>query len=204
MVVGRALNGWENTEVIRGDADDGFEALIERCMRSFVGTTEYCPLAWVEKRWGKGRKGEYRTSRSAFWRMARRLVKHYGHSDEGWSGHLCWNNLMRVSPACGGNPPKWSYDAQLPYAARLLAAEVVALKPSALVVFAGHDWFAPFAEALESQVKLLPTPDLRYVTGHGRFADSNLVVAPHPMKKKEDVLIGEIATYLAARPDSAR
>ena len=202
MVVGRAMNGWEETEFTSRDINDGCEAVMGMCKKSFVDTTD-CPLSWVEEGWGEGDKGEYRTSKSAFWRMARRLAEHYVHCGEGWSSHLCGSNLMRVSPACRGNPPEWSYDAQLPYAAKLLAAEVEAVKPSVLLIFAGEDWFDPFAEELDPKVKLSNTHGFRYITAQGSFAGYSLVVAPHPMGKKEDVLMDEIVTCLAARPDNA-
>ena len=195
MIIGRALNGWEDTDFVIEQAKGDCGDLVKRCRQSFA-PRDGCPLSWVETRWGRGEKGQYRTSRSPIWRMARGLVEHCGHPGKGWSGYLCWNNMMRVSPACGGNPPGWSCDAQRPHAAELLSREIEILRPGVIVAFTGQDWMDWFVVGLDRSVKLNPVDGCDYVSAHGQFHGSTVIVAPHPMKKKEDVLMDELRRFL--------
>lgn len=193
MMVGRALNGWEETTFATKQArsDDGIVA--EKCRKSFVFGPE-CPVSWVESNWGRGQ--EYSTGRSALWRMAKKLIEFYGHSGEGWSGYLCWNNLMRLSPAPGGNPPAWSCNAQLPHARELLEREINLLAPGVIIAFVGKDWFDWFVADGEQIANVKPVSGCRYVTGVGDMCGAPVVVAPHPMKKKEDVLMSELKRFI--------
>lgn len=186
MVVGRALNGWDRTNFDAKRPLSNYRAIVETCRDSFDGQRE-CPVSWVEKT-----GNSYNTNRSAFWRVTKRIAELIGPGGTGWASHICWNNLMRVSPSCGGNPPEWSYWAQLPFAASLLVAEVKSLKPSLVLVLAGEDWFAPFCQHLPPQTNIAHAKGYRYVSSIGHLGGSTIVVAPHPMGKKEDVLVADI------------
>jgi hypothetical protein len=201
MVIGRALNGWGSTDFTVGEVEHGCQDIIKRCRGVFVDGGS-AVLKWADDAWGKGEKGKYRTSRSAFWRMVRRLACGADNVPDGWSHDLCWTNLMRISPACGWNPPWWSYHAQLPCAAELLAKEIQALKPAAVVAFTGKEWFGPFAQHLGETVALERASGCQLVEEHGTIGTSKIIIAPHPMRRNEDKLMNEINSLRSAVPPS--
>jgi hypothetical protein len=196
MIIGRALNGWDTT-FTTAEANENICSVVEKCRQSFASGNGTCPIHWVEDRWGKSEKGQYRTSRSALFRMAKKLMEYFGHEGEGWTGHFCWNNMMRVSPSCSGNPPGWSCEAQSAYAVDLLRMEMAVLQPAVVVFFTGDTWFRKWvAKHLEQDVATGTVCDSPHVFGGGFLGDSKVVIAPHPMGKKEDVLMAELKRLL--------
>ena len=193
LVCGRALNGWDDTIFsCEQDASD----LVARCERSFGPSDgEDHKLGWVEARWGQG--AEYRTSRSAFWRVVRDLAGHLGYAGSGWTRHIAWTNVMRVSPAKEGNPEDWSWQAQLPHAAQLLAHEVEILQPDVLVFLVGKSWFGPLRDQhpLKDFLKpeAAPLLDAKHVSFVGSMGGTRVVVGPHPQGKPEGEIVKEIA-----------
>lgn len=192
VVVGRALNGWEDSE-FTGEAlnqPGGTKDLIRRCRESFA-PADKCPMAWVEQAW-QAEEG-YRTSRSQFWQTARRLAANNGCQEEDWPSTLAWTNLMRVSPASGGNPPDWSYFAQLEPAARLLDYELRSLQPSVAVFLTGRAWYAPFQE--KTDLFHLEEIDQEYVHYAGQHGQTRLIVSDHPQTRSPDRIVEQIVKH---------
>ena len=196
MIVGRAVNGWKETEFACEELDPpgGIEGLMGRCREVFA-PADKCPMAWVERHW-KPHEG-YRLSRSQFWQTALRLAKKDGYSDQDWYSTLVWTNLMRVSPVRGGNPPMWSCFAQLEPAAELLDYELKTLQPAVAVFLTGREWYRCFQEKTDLfHLEEVSQDYVHYVGQHGR---TRLIVSDHPQTRSPERLVGQIAEYWRAR-----
>lgn len=200
MIVGRCLNGSNaRTFTYSGvRTDQGQAELLAKCRES-SDPVDGAPLHWLENCWDK-EAGEYRPTRSAFLRMAHRLAALKGHLGSDWPSWLCWSNLARISPATAGNTPWWSYEAQLDAIAQLLSLEIERAKPGAVVVLAGW-WFdsvaSRMARNLGDQFSLEWAAGCSQVLHHGRVFGARLVVAQHPQRRPERVMVGEIQRYIA-------
>lgn len=94
----------------------------------------------------------YNTKRSAFWRCIRGVVQGLGVADvedAGWSSHLVWSNLYKVSPAGGGNPKGVLRKVQFRGCAELLNSELRTYRPSRVLFATGFDWAEPFLKEAE-------------------------------------------------------
>jgi hypothetical protein len=186
MLVGRAVNGWSDTDwrVRDGETAAGRRRIVERT-RANSEPADGCPLAWVGECWGAPR-GTYNSKLSAFWRTARAVFAEGGDLD--WPSRLCWSNLYKVAPSAGGNPSRSARAAQVDAAARLLRHEVGSYKPRRLLVLTGRDWFEPFAERLALHVAW--TRGL--VEGHAIEGGRTWVIAKHPQGKDEARLAARV------------
>jgi len=126
--------------------------------------------------------------------MGKRFAEHSGYLEPHWPSTLAWTNLMRVSPQRGGNPPDWSYYAQLPHAAALLMREILILKPSVAVFLTGGNWFDPFAK-IESRLGLGRGLKCKHVCRSGQLDSTRLIVAQHPQSRPEKEMMTEIAKF---------
>jgi hypothetical protein len=177
MIVGRAVNGWKNTKFCLQEVQtkEGKEKLVASCCQSFVDEFAY----------GKP------CSISSIGRMARRVAD--GPRDWGscWNEpKIAWSNLMKISPEKGGNPPEWSFCAQLPTATQLLKLELARLAPSLVVFLTGMRWFEPFLEPLGAHVER--TKDCQFVLLCGHLGESIIIVSEHPARRPEEELESEI------------
>lgn len=191
MVVGRAVNGW--TEGIT-PSQLGAPAEAERYARlvqeSVSGNGE-CPMRWVTAGWGAGEG--YNTKRSAFWRCIRSVVQDLGIADvedAGWSSHLVWSNLYKVSPAGGGNPSNVLCEIQFPGCADLLNLELHTYRPSRVLFLTGADWATPFLKEAELQEAV----GFQYVKRVSDAHGARCVIAVHPQGKPGAAWAREVVT----------
>ena len=80
LFVGKATNGWESEK----DQDKLFAHFVE----------DKEPIKWVEDQIGS--KDKYNTSKSAFWRVIRKIT--YLYFSENWYKNIAWSNLCKVAP----------------------------------------------------------------------------------------------------------
>lgn len=189
MVVGRAVNGWTDGIL---PAALGVPAEVSRyatlVQESVAGSGE-CPMLWVTAGWG-ATEG-YNTKRSAFWRSLRRVVQGLDIADveaAGWSSHIVWSNLYKLSPAGGGNPSNVLRDIQLSGCAELLKLEFRTYRPSRILFLTGADWAAPFLSTCELQ----DGSRFQYVERVGLCDGARCVIAAHPQGKPEEVWASEV------------
>lgn len=141
-----------------------------------------------------GRRGEYSTARSAFWRFTRRFLAHLDRPsalDPHWSSRLAWTNLAKLAPWSGGNPGGVLLDIQRRLGPALLAQEVASLRPAVVLVLTGRWWFKPFAESLALPV------DWRsgLLEGLADDGETRWLIAPHPQGKPQ-ALFAEVVAGL--------
>ena len=194
MVVGRALNGW-------GVAPPYTAAdLRDAELRSSVVAAEAdrlaamsCQMAWVERYWG--RKYDYSTASSAFWRVAKRVTESLGVAQgDGWASHLVWSNLYRVSPREKGNPPAWLQTAQASGCRELLRADAGALQPRRVLFLTGPGWLDSVDPDLRAGLE--PVGENNVIAA-GDWRGARIVVADHPQGRKERPMVAEIVRGFA-------
>ena len=141
-----------------------------------------------------GARDGYSTSRSAFWRVLRRIVlsEPTGVDAEHWSSHLVWTNLYKVAPGAGWNPGADLQRAQRRSATELLALEIEAFAPRRILALTGG-WIDPFADGLGLKVTRLPG----LVEAIGDLMGRPCVVAKHPMGKPESPFVAEVLRAFA-------
>lgn len=187
MVVGRAVNGWihqfHHPQISDAAAREAFLKVVTGKEGGSEGT-----MAWVEWNWPRS-KGRYSTSRSAFWRVIKKVASGLGVGGAGWPERIAWTNLYHVSPSDTGNPDTALREVQLEACRRLLRYEVDRLRPEVILVLTGRWWFGPFETSLG--VRLAAT-DGNPVEAVGQIGGSRVVVAPHPQGKPEALLVREI------------
>ena len=151
-------------------------------------------MTWVSECWGS-RQG-YNTKKSAFWRVTRELVHRLGIADVGkkdWPSHIAWSNLYKVSPDKGGNPTEALKEAQFPYCAKILAAEIRELKPRRVVFLTGWQWAKRFLGELGVNSSISCAGGL--LEASGRLpSGSDFVVLPHPQGKPQKEIVKLLVT----------
>ncbi len=194
MVVGRAVNGWEEG-VMPSDLASARSAkdYAEKIFQSVIGRNGQCPMAWVSDCWANpaNPESDYNTRRSAFWRAIRGVVSKSGiaNTDEGtWPSHLVWSNLYKVAPEDGGNPSNALCEIQLPGCISLLQQEIYIYLPRRLLLLTGLDWAKPFLENIAPNFR--SDSAYNYVEAiaqiaHSPGCTSKVVVAAHPQGRNE-------------------
>jgi hypothetical protein len=184
LVVGRAVNGWLCSDQAENwKAPEKRDEFIEKIFK------DKTPITWVSEQWGSAEK--YNTKRSAFWRVARELVRKLEIADIGnndWPSHIAWSNLYKVAPAAGGNPSETLKEAEFQYCTKILSTEIMELKPRRIAFLTGLKWAEQFLGALGAD------PSGRYANcrleASGRLSsESNFVVLPHPQGKPESEIV---------------
>lgn len=193
MVVGRAVNGWDNDFQLDNIQ---IEPLLEKLFPKH--SVERCPLEWIESSWGNAEG--YNTKKSAFWRVIRNLAQTINEfsSNDGWVSTLVWSNLYKISPSSGGNPTDSLCGYQFDACNELLKTEIEEYQPKCIVFLTGENWFDGF---LSENISLTPKPDSKWVDASGTLSlngfISKVVIAKHPQGKPETELLNEIIDALS-------
>ena len=148
LVIGRSVNGWVEDWTGRELAEGRVRRAAVEHLRADAEPTEGCRMRWVTDLWGPGQG--YRTSRSAFWRVLRRIVltdPTSGIDPARWSSRLVWTNLYKVAPAAGWNPGADLQRAQRASASDLLRIEIEEFAPRRVLALTGS-WIDPFVDPL--------------------------------------------------------
>ena len=192
LVIGRSVNGWVEDWTPRQLRDEAVRRSAVAWMRANAEPEVGCRMRWVTDLWG-ARDG-YSTSRSAFWRVLRRIVlsEPSGVEGEHWSSHLVWTNLYKVAPGAGWNPGADLQRAQRQSAIELLAMEIEEFAPTRILALTGN-WIDGFADGLGMRVA--PRPGL--VESIGELMGRPCVVAKHPMGKPESPFVAEVVRGFA-------
>jgi len=196
MVVGRAVNGWGDKWLPSEVIDVDIAEKVATMTYDSIARSHKCPMLWVTNAWG--RKVEYNTKKSAFWRVIRDVVGELNIADtrkKEWPSYLVWSNLYKISPKKGGNPSSALSVLQFAGCRNLLELEINKFTPKKILFLTGYDWASPFLNA--STTILLKTSCYQQVKAMGNYqlpsgAMSKIVVATHPQGKKEAVWVKEV------------
>ncbi|QXM05459.1 hypothetical protein [Crassaminicella indica] len=196
MIIGRAVNGWDEGEWVHGELNsiDEIERYVEKIMNISI-TTERCPLKWVKECWGN--TTGYNTKKSAFWRTVQKLLIEKELKDYWWS-RIIWTNLYKIAPYEGNNPKLTLMKLQLDKCCEILKKEIEIYRPQNIVCFTGVDWFEVFSNRIDN-INLLEVDDKTVdAVGKYMFNDntfSNIIIAKHPQGKDENMMVHEIQKY---------
>ncbi len=199
MVVGRAVNGWDN-EILPKQLSDPKRAYqySKEILTSCINEST-CPLQWVRDYWERQSDKRYCTGRSAFWRVIKRVSLELPVSNDGeanWSSYLAWSNLYKIAPKGGGNPDNKLCQIQFAGCKELIQLETLLLSPKRIVYLTGFDWAETFIPS--EPINIERPGDMEYVCAKGHFlidkaaAPTRFVVAMHPQGKSEDKWVEEV------------
>lgn len=200
MVVGRAVNGWDEGLLPIEFADKKkANSYVDEIFAASFGDNNDCPLAWIGRSWGVSVPNDpYRASRSAFWRVIKSLslALNITHGDDqNWFSYLVWSNLSKLASADGGNPGGLLLNLQLPGCIALLKQEIEDYRPQRIVFLTGDEWVAPYLAAMGFTSVIGLKPNFarsagRLTTRTGRIVDA--VVAVHPQGKNQQIWTEEV------------
>ncbi len=188
LFVGKATNGWVTTsrdlEVLFGDP--GHKHTIWKRSDQML--------------WADDRSEGHNASRSAFWRVIRRVARPW--FGEEWLHHIAWSNLYKVSHQ-KGNPSRALQDAQREVCSRILEAELKALQPTH-VCFLTSGWEVPFLRTLGVYEQALPPEKQEWGTKHYshlyNLSELKVITSFHPQGKKEAPHANAISLFITTNP----
>lgn len=199
MVVGRAVNGWDDGISPAQLKDE--TARLEYGKEILKSVTENmgadCPMLWVTK--PPKTEKDYNANKSAFWRVIKTVVGRLKIADVknepiNWPSHLVWSNLYKIAPSTGGNPNTSLRRAQFEACKKLFYWEVEKYAPKRILFLSGWDWVEPFlVEAWQDKV-LTPEKSFVEASGHIKFGShiASCVVARHPQGNNETAWVDEV------------
>ena len=167
MLVGRAVNGWDeyrgtgtNTKerfvtssmqnllndpaalTHREDSKDRFEWIAVDAEHNIARN---CVREGIDRELGK--IGSYYLSKP-FWGYSKEIWDAlYGTAtswQERWYQKIVWTNLYKIAPRKGGNPSEAWQKMQREACVELLRAEIEFFNPTHILLVTGTDWFQPF------------------------------------------------------------
>lgn len=191
MVVGRAVNGWEE-QITPEELLDNMKRK-DYLRQTYLASQPQCPLSWVTK----ARGGEqYNTNRSAFWRVIHKTLQklEIGHNDKHWPSYIVWSNLYKTAPYEGGNPSGKLINIQQRHCAAILKKEIYLFKPKKILFLTGYDWAKDVLNKI-NEFHLNNEFD-GLAEARGQFVSekivSKIVIAKHPQGKDESRLVDEV------------
>lgn len=190
MVIGRALNGWQEEPItleILANIDERQAVIREE--RLAAESLEVCPMNWLIE--SDGIQRPYNAKGSAFWRVAHTSANHFSDVPQGdsasWPNYICWSNLYKVAPAERRNPTGKLKSVQESFSADLIRREIAEFAPSRILVLTGREWFEPFAERLNLAMQWR----IGLVEGICRLPGQQWVIAQHPQGKSDSAVVAE-------------
>jgi len=203
LYVGRAVNGWGETNPLRAETLDQADA-VEKAIDYSLGSCgwdqsrETCPiLDWYELMLVKKQKKEisWNIHKSRFWSV----IKECAGDGPDWTWQVAWTNLYKLSPAAGRNPQTWLKNATFEACLAMLSAEIGHLEPRAVVFQTGWWWAKPFIDRLgvEAGHEIgVIAGQLCWVGVYPAVGKIPLVVVPHPERKKKAPIVETIREQL--------
>ena len=174
LVVGRALNGWEDTycwyihdthidikstalEIIEAwneqtngtKAHDRYSGKIQSAQTKL--SPEACRrLEWVRSYY-KGKKRSTESS-SPFWTLSKKVTNQLlSDHEKDWTKYIAWTNLYKLAPFNGGNPDDELCSLQKDICKNIFQKELNHLAPTHILVIAKKYWKNELAEDGEEQ-----------------------------------------------------
>lgn len=191
MIIGRCLNGWEvefpNCETI----NDTLDSILNQPSR-FEDAVNENVIPYIDE---QGNEKRYYYSRSAFWRLIKKLSITY-NGEEDWNEKIVWSNLYKVSPRKGGNPSWRLIKGKIPTYIEIVKKEIETCNPTHIVFVTDLNFLNPynkpelrFGDALNiKEIK----ENFKYVVAKGEYNGAKIVVCKRPERRPTDEMIEEI------------
>ncbi len=179
MFVGRAVNDWkpqgnrDTKELFRNGSD----------IQIFDRKEQ---LKWVET--------DKYFSKSAFWRVVRKIAKKTTGESEEWYKHIVWSNLYKLSPTGGGNPSNSLCNRQFEICNEILKYELKIFKPRIVIFLTGAEWYYDFLYKinnnndpieLEDKIKWIGRKEKVYEIIPYKIGNTIFIGSEHPQGKNE-------------------
>ena len=172
MIVGRAVNGWDQ------EWADTPNAIATQILANEFDVDSLSALPETDG---------YYFSRSRFIVVAKEILLRYGATEENWASKLAWSNLYKVAPAVAGNPNGEVQHIQRAYAIQILKKEIEQIKPKHVLFMTGYDfpsWTWRNSKAEESFVQAFDIKQTAktdtVVEGISTYGGAKIVVACRP------------------------
>ena len=182
---GRATNGWDANEDIDILFPQDFQNPDDE-ERTFNKNDQ---MIWVQRDWNNTEG--YRTKRSAFWRVIRKISEHfYG---DNWYRKIIWSNLCKIAPE-NGNPSNSLFVAQLAKCSEIMKKELKLFNPKHVVLMTGIDWAKDFLCYLNNN-SLISIDEVEwdnYKVEVFKIENRHIYLTRHPQGKPEKVHVDAI------------
>lgn len=186
MVIGRAMNGWEN-DFSRFNSPD--ELLSFRDKDDFKFSHVINKEGFVSS----GRKRPYRYITSKFWKLIKFLLEEYEDANDNWydssknnqwNEKIVWSNLYKISPRFEGNPP-WKIMIQnIEEYIEILRMEIEEYNPDRILFVTDNNYLEPdtnkssFIKAFNIQ-----KCDKGDIVGEGEYNGKKIIVCRRPDRR---------------------
>ncbi len=177
LVVGRAINGWDNEWKKETSVDEYAEKVLE------MGKNEFQWTKVIDFNSG------YNVNNSSFWRVSRKILEKISEcNDNAWISKIAWSNLYKVSKSSGGNPSDKLCSLQLETCKKILLKEIREIKPDLILFITDMNWFKDFnIEEFEIEENSGET-----VIAYGKYESSKIIVTKRPEGKKEEKFVDDV------------
>lgn len=135
MIVGRAVNGWQE--------DFGDCSTLEATVDSVI-TQNNCLNKFASKSTEDENGNIYYYAKSPFLRMMRQLVGKFTGYEENWQQRLVWSNLYKISFREGGNPSWLMLRDDISLYRDLIISEIRQNEPDVVVFVTDENFFDPY------------------------------------------------------------
>ena len=178
LVVGRAINGWEENPWKPGvSVDEYAEKVLEIGDSAFKWTNIIKP------------ESGYNVNKSSFWRVSRDIFKGIsGKNDDNWISKIAWSNLYKVSKFDGGNPSDKLCILQLETCKKILLKEIREIVPDLILFITDMNWFKDFnLEEFEVEETNGET-----IVAVGKYESTKIIVTKRPERKAENKFVNDV------------
>lgn len=197
MVVGRAVNGWDDAIWDKDELQDPKEMhpfVVQ--MRQKAESSAQCPMHWINEYWQRT-DGNYNVAKSHFWQAIKGVALGLGVavSEDEWPSRIMWTNLYKVSPFDEGNPSTGLLELQREHCGDILRTEIGRWFPKRILMLTDIDWALWFLQkfgATRVQVE-----GFKYVQWVGKMdiglkEPAVIVVTSRPEGKPREPFVSEI------------
>jgi hypothetical protein len=171
MIYGQAMNGWKPKFKVSQLRDSLFEEAVVESNTTDNG--QYCPLDWINKNWSSSK-----LYRKFFFNVMYKLINRYndkGIDDGNWCKNVIWSNLMKISPAAGGNPYGEEWSCQFDGAKKLFTKEIEEINPKFVVLLTNWDWAEDFITA-NPDFKVFEKHQGEFIQADGMYQDTTRII----------------------------
>lgn len=176
MIVGRAVNGWDQ------EWPDSADAIATQVLANDFDVDSLSELPETDG---------YYFSRSRFIVVAKEILRLFGASESNWASKLAWSNLYKIAPAVAGNPNGEVQHIQRRAAIQILKKEIDLIRPKHILFMTGYNfpgWTWRNSKTEESFLKafgIKSTSDMgEIVEGYATYNNSKIIVTCRPETKE--------------------